>query len=57
VQKKALVLEDDADKDEVFAASLEHPDHLQGQNLLIQAQRDQALRLRNFLAEAEVRAG
>ena len=38
------------EQDEAFAASLENPDHLQRQNLLIDTQRDQARRLRDFLA-------
>jgi hypothetical protein len=54
LQAKAISLEDDAQKDECFAASLENPGHLHRQNLLIQAQRDKAQRLRNFLAEARV---
>jgi hypothetical protein len=57
LQAKALSLEDDAQNDELFAASLENPGHLQRQNLLIQTQRDKARRLRNFLAEARMRAG
>ncbi len=57
LQEKALSLEDDAQKDEFFAASLENADHLHRQNLLIQAQRDKALRVRNFLAEARIRMG
>jgi hypothetical protein len=57
VEEKASGLEHDADNDEVFAAQLEHPDHLQRQNLLIQAQRDKARHLRNFLADAKVRVG
>ena len=55
LQAKALGLENDAQHDEVFAASLENPGHLQRQNLLIQTQRDKARRLRNFLAEARIR--
>ena len=57
LEAKALSLEDDAQKDEAFASSLEHPGHLQRQNLLIQTQRDKALRLRNFLAAARIQLG
>ena len=52
---KALSLEEDAQKDEAFAASLENPDHLQRQHLLVRAQREKARRLRNFLAAARIR--
>lgn len=55
LQEKASSLEDDAQKDEVFALSLENPDHLQRQSLLIKAQRDKAQRFRNFLAGARIR--
>jgi hypothetical protein len=55
LEEKALSLEDDAQKDEIFAASLEHPSHLQRHNLLVQAQREKARRLRNFLADARIR--
>jgi hypothetical protein len=51
----ALSLEADAEKDELFASSLEHPGHLLRQKFLIQAQRDEAGRLRNFLAETRIR--
>ena len=55
LRAKALSLEADAEKDEVFANSLEHPGHLRRQTFLIQAQREQARRLRNFLAETRIR--
>ena len=55
LQESALRLEDDAEKDEAFAASLEHPDHLQRHTLLVQAQRERARLLRRFLAEARIR--
>jgi hypothetical protein len=55
IQERAQHLEEDARNDETFAASLEHPGHLQRQNLLIQAQRDQAERFRSFLATAQIR--
>jgi hypothetical protein len=55
LQTKALTLENNARQDEAFAASLENPDHLQRQNRLIETQRDQARRLRDFLAAARTR--
>jgi hypothetical protein len=51
----ALRLEANARKDEVFAASLDHPDHLQRQKRLVKAQRDQARRLWTFLTRSRVR--
>jgi hypothetical protein len=55
LQAKALSLENDAQKDEVFASTLDHPGHLERHNRLIQAQRDQATRLRDFLAASQIR--
>jgi hypothetical protein len=55
LQEKALSLENDARQDEAFAATLEHPGHLQRQILLIDTQRDQAKRLRDFLAATCIR--
>jgi hypothetical protein len=55
LQAKALSLENDARQDEAFAVTLENPDHLQRQNLLIDTQRDQAKRLRDFLAASRTR--
>jgi hypothetical protein len=55
MQAKALTLEVDALRDELFAASIDHPDHLRRQHILIQAQRDEAERLRNFLTGTRVR--
>jgi hypothetical protein len=57
LQAKALTLENDARQDEAFAATLENPDHLQRQILLIETQRDQAKRLRDFLAASRIRIG
>ena len=54
---KVLSLENDARQDEAFAATLENPDHFQRQNLLIDTQRDQARRLRDFLAASRIRIG
>lgn len=51
----ALHLEANARKDELFAASLDHPDHVQRQKRLVKAQRDQARRLWNFLTRARIR--
>ena len=55
LQEKAGRLENDAEKDEAFAASLEHPDHLVRQALLVQVQRERAQRLRGFLANSRMR--
>jgi hypothetical protein len=55
LQSKALRLEADARKDELAAASLEHPGHLQRQRLLVQAQREDAARFRTFLAGTRIR--
>jgi hypothetical protein len=52
-----MSLENDARQDEAFAATLENPGHLQRQNLLIDTQRDQAKRLRDFLAATRIRIG
>ncbi len=52
---KALTLEANARRDELVAASLEHPGHRERQNRLVLAQREQAARLRNFLADARTR--
>jgi hypothetical protein len=57
LQKKALSLENDAQNDEAFASTLDNPGHLERHNRLIQAQRDQARRLRDFLAASEIRVG
>jgi hypothetical protein len=57
LQVKALTLENNARQDEAFAATLKHPDHLQRQNRLIETQRDQARRLRDFLAASRTRVG
>jgi hypothetical protein len=54
---KADTLENDAQKDEIFASTLDHPGHLERQYRLIQVQRDQARRLRDFLAASEIRVG
>ena len=55
LEAKALSLENDARQDEAFAATLENPGHLQRQYRLIDTQRDQARRLRDFLAASRIR--
>jgi hypothetical protein len=55
LQAKAISLENDAQQDEAFAATLDNPGHRERQNRLIQAQRDQATRLRDFLDASEIR--
>jgi hypothetical protein len=57
LQAKALSLENDAQQDEAFAATLDNPGHLKRHQWLIEAQRDQARRLRDFLAASEIRVG
>jgi hypothetical protein len=52
----ALRLEAAADRDELSAASLEDPGHLQRQKLLVQVQREDAARFRNFLADTRIRS-
>jgi hypothetical protein len=55
LQTKALMLEVDALRDELAACTIENPDQLRRQRLLIQAQRDEAERLRDFLTRTSVR--
>jgi hypothetical protein len=55
VQEKALLLEEDAENDEILAASIEHPCHQQRHRLLAQTQRNEAERFRDFLAASRVR--
>jgi hypothetical protein len=55
LQTKALMLEIDALRDELTAFGLEDADQLRRQRLLIQAQRDEAERLRDFLTRTSVR--
>lgn len=52
---KALTLEVNALRDEIAARTVENPGHLRRLRLLIQAQRDEASRLRDFLTRASVR--
>ncbi len=54
MQVKALTLEINALSDELAAAAIEDPDQLRRQRLLIQAQRDEAERFRDFLAAVSV---
>lgn len=55
LREKGLRLEAQARKDELFAASLKHPGHLQRHNRLILAQREDAARIRDFLADSRIR--
>jgi len=55
IHAKALMLEVDALRDELVAHSIDNPDQLRRQRLLIQAQRDEAERLRDFLNRTSVR--
>ena len=55
IQTKALTLEVDALRDELVAHAIDNPDQLRRQRLLIQAQRDEAERLRDFLNRTSVR--
>jgi hypothetical protein len=52
---KALHLEVDALRDEMAAATMDNPDQLRRQRLLVQAQRDEADRLRDFLTATSLR--
>jgi hypothetical protein len=54
MQAKALALEVDALRDELAAITLEDPDQLRRHRLLIQAQRDEASRLRDFLTRTTI---
>ena len=55
MQTKALSLEENAQHDELIVSTLEHFGHVQRQQRLVCAQRNQAKRLRQFLANARVR--
>ncbi len=55
LREKGLRLEAQARKDELFAASLAHPGHLRRHHRLIQAQREDAARIRDFLADSRIR--
>ena len=52
---KALTLEVNALRDELAARHVDNPGHLRRLQLLIQAQRDEASRLRDFLTRTSVR--
>jgi hypothetical protein len=56
LRAKALRLEADAHQDELVAASLEHPGHLERQRQLIKTQREDAARFRNFLTGTRIRS-
>lgn len=51
---KALCLEVDALRDELFSLTLANPEHIRRHRILVQAQRDEAARLRDFLARTKV---
>ncbi|HXP08091.1 MAG TPA: hypothetical protein VN828_06315 [Acidobacteriaceae bacterium] len=53
--EKSLRLEAQVRRDELFAASLEHAGHRRRHHRLIQAQRDDARRIRDFLADSRIR--
>jgi len=53
--EKSLRLEAQARKDELFANLLEHPGHRRRHHRLIQAQREDAGRIRDFLADSRIR--
>jgi hypothetical protein len=55
LREKGLRLEAQARKDELFATLLEHPGHRRRHYRLIQAQREDAERIRDFLADTRVR--
>ncbi len=55
LQTKALKLEVDAVRDELASCTMENPDQLRRQRLLIQAQRDEAERFRDFLTRTVLR--
>jgi hypothetical protein len=54
MQARALTLEVNAVRDEVAARTVDNPDQLRRLRWLIQAQRDEASRLRDFLTRASV---
>ena len=56
LRAKALRLEAGARQDELVAATLEHPATFERQKILIQRQREDAARLRNFLASTRIRS-
>jgi hypothetical protein len=55
MQARALTLEVDALRDELASHLIDNPGHLRRQRLLVQAQRDEAERLRDFLARTSIR--
>ena len=57
LQAKAVLLEVDALRDELAATSMQDSGQIQRHQLLIQAQRDEADRLRDFLTRTRVRMG
>jgi hypothetical protein len=55
LQSKALMLEVDALRDELASCTMENADQLRRQRLLVQVQRDEAERFRDFLTRTVVR--
>ena len=55
LERKVLELETNATRDEIAARSLTHPDQVRRHRQLIQAQRDEATRLRGFIAGTRTR--
>jgi hypothetical protein len=55
LRAKAALLEIGALRDELAIATMDNPDQLRRQRLLIQAQRDEAERFRGFLTRTSVR--
>ncbi len=55
LEMRAVMLDADALRDELASWTMENPDQLRRQRLLIQAQRDEAERFRDFLTRTIVR--
>lgn len=55
LKRKILLLETNATRDEIVAGTLSEPDQIRRHYKLVQAQRDEANRLRSFLTGAHVR--
>jgi hypothetical protein len=55
IQTKAWMLEVDALRDELASCTMENADQIRRQRLLVQAQRDEAERLHDFLKRTTMR--
>jgi len=55
LEQKILHLETNATRDEIVAGTLTDPDQIRRHRNLVQAQRDEATRLRGFLAGTRTR--